>query len=256
MTRRPVILISPCLDRAGEEFDDDSVSLSDCYSDAIFDAGGLPWILPRIPSRELALSSISRADGLLLTGGNDIEAALHRPRLPAKLRPKAGAPDLKRDLLELMLISEAFQARKPLLAICRGHQILNVALGGDLLIDIASERPGALKHNCSDLKDGWAHEINIAPGSLMRKIAGRRTLRVNSCHHQAVNRLAKSLRATATSSDGIIEAMEPAGELLESGLFLLAVQFHPERLCRAEPVFDRIFAAFVAACAAAAKSSL
>ena len=254
MTKRPVILISPCLEPRGAEFDDESLSLSDCYSDAIFSTGGLPWVLPRIPSRELVVESLSRADGVLLTGGNDIQTKLHRPRIPAALRKRAGAPDPKRDVLELLLIEKTFALKKPMFAICRGHQILNVALGGTLLVDIASEKPEALKHNCSDKQDGWAHEISIAPGSLTRKIAGRSSLRVNSCHHQAVKAMANGLKAAATSADGIVEVMELDEGLRESQPFLLSVQFHPERLFRTEPAFERMFKAFIAACLADSKS--
>jgi putative glutamine amidotransferase len=253
MARSPRILVSPSLERRGAEFDDESSSLSDCYALAIHNAGGIPLILPRIPSKSLVEEAMTEADGLVLTGGDDIQSALHRPRLSPELRRKAGEADAKRDAMELLLVDAAFSLRKPLLAICRGHQLLNVALGGTLLVDIESERPRALRHNCSGQKDGFAHEILIEPGSLMAEIAGATTLQVNSCHHQAVKRLSPGLKATAVSADGIIEVIELGDELRAAHPFVLSVQFHPERLTNVDPAFARVFQAFISACAGAPK---
>ncbi len=254
MARRPIILITPSNEAAGAEFGDESVSLSNCYPDAIHEAGGVPLILPRIPSPELISEALSKADGLVLTGGDDIQCSLHRPRLRAALREKGGETDPKRDLMELLLINEALAVKMPLLAICRGHQLLNVALGGTLFVDIASERPGAMRHNCSDQKDAWVHEVSILPGSLMAQIVGDVSLRVNSCHHQAVKSISPALQATASSPDGIIEAMELKPAVGKAHPFALAVQFHPERMFRVEPAFYRMFKLFVEACLPAKNS--
>jgi len=143
MVRPPLILISPSVESEGVEFSDRSISLSEAYPRAVADAGGVPLTLPVGKSRELIAECVRRCDGVLLTGGDDIEPSLYGEGLPARLRRTvATSPDGgERDLRELVLIDEVFQQRKPLLAICRGHQVLNVALGGTLVVDIASQLP-------------------------------------------------------------------------------------------------------------------
>ena len=147
MTKPPLILISPSIESEGVEFRDRSISLSEAYPRAVAHAGGIPLALPVGTSRELMAECVRRADGILLTGGDDIEPGLYGNGLPAKLRrtvettPDGG----ERDLRELILVDEVFRQRKPLMAICRGHQLLNVALGGTLVVDISTQRPGAPK---------------------------------------------------------------------------------------------------------------
>jgi putative glutamine amidotransferase len=155
---------------------------------------------------------------------------------------------VERDLTELLVIQEVFRQRKPLLAICRGHQILNVALGGTLLLDIPKQRPHALDHNQPDRKDEAVHKVALTPGSLIHKMCGASSLGVNSSHHQAVDRVARPLRATAVSADGIVEAMELSREGVGWLPFLLAVQFHPERLRTRDPAFLELFRGLVGAC--------
>src|SRR5262245_61544708 len=132
MKRPPLILISPSIEKAGVEFGDRSISLSENYPRAVANAGGLPLTMPVGSDRRLVAECVRRSDGVLLTGGDDIEPGLYRNRLPAKLRRTVEpSPDGgERTLRELILIDEVFRQRKPLLAICRGHQLLNVALGG------------------------------------------------------------------------------------------------------------------------------
>jgi putative glutamine amidotransferase len=142
----------------------------------------------------------------------------------------------------------AFLQRKPLLCICRGHQILNVALGGTLIADIPLQIPRALNHSRTDRKDQVVHDVACEPGSLMSSIAGKERLGVNSSHHQAVAGLAKPLRATAVSRDGIIEGLEldPADRNMLP--YLLAVQFHPERLFARHAEHLELFRTFIRAC--------
>jgi putative glutamine amidotransferase len=158
----------------------------------------------------------------------------------------AGPPE--RDLRELILIDEIFRQRKPLFGICRGHQLINVALGGTLLVDVATQVPGALNHRRIDQKFEVVHEARLTGGSLLARMAGKRKLGVNSTHHQAVGRVAKPLRVTARSEDGIVEGMELKRE--EAGLlpYLLTVQFHPERLASRHPEHQALFNEFVRAC--------
>jgi putative glutamine amidotransferase len=140
-----------------------------------------------------------------------------------------------------------FRQRKPLLAICRGHQLLNVALGGTLYVDIPSQVPGAKGHNRPDRKDHPVHKVALTPDSLLSKMLGQPMPGVNSTHHQAVARVAPPLRAVAVSPDGIVEGLELADAASGALPFLLSVQFHPERLWGRCPEFLKLFCAFTRA---------
>jgi putative glutamine amidotransferase len=254
MKGRPVILIAPSTAPKGEEFADASISLSNRYADAVIAGGGLPQIFPGTTIHSVIRESVQRCDGLLLTGGDDIDPRLYARDLPAELAKTLGPLEPERDQWEAGLIAEVFEQRKPLFAICRGHQMLNVALGGTLVVDIATQVPGALNHRCMDRKAEPVHEVKIAPDSLLARVTGRQTLGVNSTHHQAIGTVAEALRVVAESSDGIIEAVE----LREPGRlpFLLSVQFHPERLIDRQAVFLLLFSRFVAACEAGLQRNL
>jgi putative glutamine amidotransferase len=248
MRQAPLILITPCQEKRGTEFCDRSLSLSAPYYEAVAAAGGLPWVLPCLPREDLVSESVRRCRGVLLSGGDDIKPELYRARLAPALRRTLSPPDPERDLVELWLIREVFRQRKPLLAICRGHQLLNVAFGGDLIVDITRERPSAVNHRRLDRKDRFVHDIALAPGSVLADAFGRGVARVNSTHHQAVARPAPGLRATAVSRDGLVEAMELAGPNAGALPFLVSVQFHPERLIHRGIEFLRLFETFVQAC--------
>lgn len=256
MKSAPLILISPSTQRNGAEFYDYSLSLSDAYPRAIAAAGGMPWVMTCTPSRELLAESVRRCGGVLMTGGDDVQPKLYASRLPRRLAKTVSAADAKRDLTELLLIEEVFRQRKPLFAICRGHQILNVALGGTLIVDIASQVAEAINHTRTDLKDKIVHKVELAPGSLLFRIFGKRILGVNSTHHQAVGRVAKAFQVTARSADGLVEAMELGPKDRQALPFLLSVQFHPERLVRRHREFLKLFRGFIEACAAECKRSL
>jgi putative glutamine amidotransferase len=250
MMTRPLILISPNVTRHGDEFNDTSLNLSQAYEQALIGAGALPLTMPLQADRKLVAECVRRADGVLLTGGEDVESNLYAPQLPPRLRRKVKVtPDGgARDLRELMLIDEVFLQRKPLLAICRGHQLLNVALGGTLFADLGLQLKGAINHRRLDKRCAKVHEVGLTHGSLLSKITGKRKLGVNSTHHQAVDRPAKILAVMARSRDGVIESMQlkpAAAHLLP---FLLSVQFHPERLVDRHPEHRAIFAAFTTAC--------
>ena len=252
----PLILISPSTESKGAEFDDKSISLSEVYPRAIMAAGGMPLALPGTASREMVAESVRRCDGVLLTGGDDIQPKLYTNKLSPRLRRTLTPTDGERDLQELLLIDEVFRQRKPLLAICRGHQMLNVALGGTLVVDIPSQLPGAIDHRRLDKRNEVVHEARLTEGSLLAKITGRQTLGVNSTHHQAIARVAKPLRVTARSADGVVEGMELRPEAARRLPFLLAVQFHPERLVARHPEHRKIFSSFTLACDLNRKKSL
>jgi putative glutamine amidotransferase len=257
MKRPPFILISPNIEK-GDEFGDLSTSLSETYQEALMAADGMPMALPATTSRALITECVRRSDGVLLTGGEDIDPRVYGNGLSPRLRktvtvtPDGGA----RDLRELLLINEVFRQRKPLLAICRGHQVLNVALGGTLMADIASQQPSAIQHRRMDKRSEIVHEVRLTPDSLLAKITGQQRLGVNSTHHQAVERIAAPLRAVAVSEDGIVEGMESKPGALCGLPFLLSVQFHPERLVDRYAAHRAIFRAFTHACVLSRKSKL
>ncbi len=249
MKPAPLILISGSTDKHGVELGDFSLSLSLHYPLAIKAAGGIPWLLPCIPCADFIAEAVRRADGVLLTGGDDVQPAVYgREKLSPKLAKTVHAAAPERDLFELLLIDEVLRQCKPLLAICRGLQLLNVALGGTLVVDIVSEVRGASNHSWLKQKNEVVHDVKLQIGSVLAQLAGAALLGVNSTHHQAVAKIAKPLRATAVSIDGIIEGLElepTAGQLLP---FLLGVQFHPERLFARHAGHLGILRGFTSAC--------
>ncbi len=251
MKLRPIVLISPDIESKGKEFSDLSTSLSANYPRALVAAGALPIILPPTTDDALIAQYVRRCQGVMLTGGDDVDPRLYTRALPALVRRTVGVtPDGgQRDLRELLVIDEVFRQRKPLLAICRGHQILNVALGGTLLADIGKQMPGAMEHRRRDKRSNIVHEVRLTPGSLLAKIAAGQQLGVNSTHHQAVARVAGPLQVTAVSQDGVIEGLELKPEAADGLPFLLSVQFHPERLADRYPQHRAIFGVFTQACA-------
>ncbi|HTV76367.1 MAG TPA: gamma-glutamyl-gamma-aminobutyrate hydrolase family protein [Candidatus Baltobacteraceae bacterium] len=250
MARPPLILVTPSIEKRGVEFHDLSASLSVKYDFAVTQSGGIPVGAPTTTDCKLLAEAIRRVDGVLLTGGDDINPDLYTKNLPQAIRltveqtPDGGG----RDLRELFLIREVFRQRKPLLAICRGHQLLNIALGGKLVTDIRRQVPGALNHQRLDKAGEIIHEVPLTAGSLLAKITGKRVLGVNSSHHQAVLEPAEPLTAVARTRDGVVEAMELKPETSKRMPFLLSVQFHPERLTERHAGHRAIFRGFIQAC--------
>ncbi len=252
MKSAPIVLISPNIEKKGDEFGDMSTSLSETYQQALMACGAIPLALPASVSRRVISECVRRADGVLLTGGEDVDPRIYEngSALPASLRKAVTiTPDVgARDLRELILIDEVFRQRKPLLAICRGHQVLNVALGGTLIADIRSQKPGAINHRRMDKRSQVVHEVALTPDSLLARITGAQRLGVNSTHHQGIDRIASPLKAVALSEDGMVEALELKPGALSCLPFLLSVQFHPERLAHRYREHQAIFRGFVRAC--------
>ena len=250
MAKTPLILVSPNIESKGDEFGDLSISLSETYQKALMACGAIPLPLPATTSRQFIAECVGRCDGVLLTGGEDVDPRLYGNGLPPWLRgtvtvtPDGGA----RDLRELILIDEVFRQGRPVLAICRGHQVLNVALGGTLVADIRGEVPRAMNHRRMDRRSEVVHDVRLTSGSLLAKITGRQKLSVNSTHHQAVARVAAPLKVAAVSSDGIVEGLELKPGAARILPFLLSVQFHPERLVDRYPEHMAIFRGFTQAC--------
>lgn len=243
----PLILVTPCQQKAGAEFADASISLSNRYTQAISDAGGLPLIVPVNLTGEQLAELVRRADGVLMTGGEDIEPEHYAPNLAPELAATVKETEPQRDVLEIALVKEIFRQQKPLLCICRGHQMLNVALGGTLIVDIPSQIPGALRHKQMERKMEPVHEVNIVSDSQLTALLSASQIGVNSTHHQAVDRVAAPLRVTGKAADGVVETMELKDP---SQLpFLQSVQFHPERLYDRYPAFAELFRGLVKAAA-------
>jgi putative glutamine amidotransferase len=215
------------------------VRLNAAYVAAVERAGGVPLVVPPLARVDDAARILDVANGLLLTGGEDVEPA----RYGAQPHPALGATNAVRDATEIALVTLARDRAIPTLGICRGIQLINVAFGGSLVQDIPAERPGALAHDHPDrARDAIVHEIQVEPGSRVAGVMGPGPRRVNSLHHQAVDRVAEGLRATAWADDGIIEAIEAPGE----GWWMLAIQWHPEDLDDTSPSDRRLFSALVA----------
>ena len=256
LKRAPLVLISPDTQAKGNEFSDASISLSEAYQKTLFTAGCIPVVLAGITSREYIAEAVRRCDGVLLTGGDDLNPNLYTESLPAKIRKTVFPATGDRDLRELMLVDEIFRQQKPLLGICRGHQIVNVALGGTLVADIGLQVPGAINHRRMDKKQEKVHEVQLAAGSLLASITGTQSLGVNSTHHQSLEKIADLLQVTAKSADGVVEGTELRPELAHLLPFFVTVQFHPERLATRHPEHQEIFNKFVRVCAQNSKSKL
>ena len=207
------------------------------YLRAIEQAGGIP--VPLAPGLEPAtLEALwRRVDGLLLTGGWDLDPA----RYGQARHPKTENVSETRDAVEVGLVTRALDERVPLFCICRGIQVLNVALGGSLVQDIADDVDTSLVHTQKELRDVATHEVRVAADSRLHAIVGAHELRVNSMHHQAIGRVGRGLREVAWATDGVIEGLETKSD---DG-FVVAVQWHPEELVGRDAAARALFAALV-----------
>jgi len=206
------------------------------YLRSVEAAGGLPLVLaPGQPSDAPAL--LDRVQGLLLTGGSDVDPALYG-EAP---HPRLGKVFRDRDDFELALCREALDRDLPILGICRGHQVLNVATGGTLIQDIPSDLSGGEVHDSE--RDRWerSHDVRILPGTRLREVLGKDRVAVNSFHHQAVKDVGRGLRVSAVSGDGaVVEGIEA-----EASRFVLGVQWHPESFWNQPESFSGLFEALV-----------
>jgi putative glutamine amidotransferase len=192
------------------------------YVRSVLTAGGVPVILSPLLGPSFATRALDGIEGLLLTGGEDIHPAWYGATPSPQLYP----PSRERDLFELAAFASARQREIPILGICRGIQLVNVALGGTLFQDLPSERPGSLAHDPGGARDARTHAVRLEDGSRAAQALGATALTVNSFHHQAVDRLGSGLVATGWSDDGLIEAAESPAD----APWLLAVQWHPEEM--------------------------
>ena len=215
-------------------------SLASRYCDVIENAGGLPIIIPHSRSRTQIHRLLNRVDGLLISGGGfDIDPAYYGEQPIAEL----GKINSQRTFTELQSIAYGLGRDLPMLGICGGAQAINVALGGSLYQDIATQLPAAQKHQQEERSDSYGHVVEVARGTLLYKICRRQRLKVNTTHHQAIRKLGKGLAINATAPDGLIEGIES-----KQHSFVLGLQWHPEVLARREAVQREIFSSFVLAC--------
>jgi putative glutamine amidotransferase len=224
----------------GSSGDEPFSLLPHAYIQAILEAGGVPVMIPTLLSEAGWKSLYPHVDGILFSGGGDIDVGLYDGRQ----HPAVNGVDPLRDALELSLLRAAAGHRKPFLGICRGCQVVNVGFGGTLYTHLPEQLPGALEHDRSeDGRPSLMHEVQIELGTRFSEILAERVVRVNSYHHQGIRELGVALRVAARAPDGLVEAVE-----LPDHPFGVAVQWHPERLPD-QPHASGLFRRFVGAAA-------
>jgi putative glutamine amidotransferase len=212
------------------------------YLTALASVDALPVLIPLLEDDAALRGIYDRLDGIFLAGGVDLDPDSYS----VARDPLCGRTDPPRDRVEVQLARWAVADGKPVLGVCRGMQVLNVAAGGSLLQDCSAFHPAAIKHdyfpNAGYARDYLAHDVRITPGSRLADLFGGDRAAVNSMHHQGIGALGEGLMATAFASDGLIEALEGAGDA-----FIVGVQWHPEMLIETDAGTRRMFEAFVQA---------
>ncbi len=217
--------------------------MSQRYIITLTAAGAIPWMIPLVDEDTLR-GIYEELDAVFLPGGADIDARTYG-ETP---HHKSDTTDRERDRVEVALAKWAVAEEKPMLGVCRGLQLINVAAGGTLYQDLADEMPGSIKHDyfpfsgAHHTRDFLAHEVCVADGTRLSKFVGAGSVRVNSMHHQGVKQLGRGLVATAEAPDGLIEALEG-----EDDGYLVAVQWHPEALTDHDARTRQLFADFIEA---------
>ena len=220
--------------------DEGTYFLYAAYVEALVAAGGVPFLLPHLVGADVVAAALDGIDGLVITGGDfDIDPHHYGAAPSADL----GHVIESRTQVEWALLDGAFARELPVLAVCGGEQLLNVACGGTLIQDISSEMPGALEHEQSTPKNETAHDVTVVEGTLLADVVGPDALAVNSTHHQAVKDIGEGLRANAIAPDGVIEGVEKTGSA-----FVVGVQWHPEILANTDSRQRHLFEVFVAKC--------
>jgi putative glutamine amidotransferase len=207
---------------------------------AVADAGGLPVLIPVSVNNDVLRATYARLDGVLLPGGGDVDPGLYQ----ALKHPKTGESDDARDHTEIAVAKWAVEDDLPLMGICRGHQVLNVAMGGTLIQDIPAQIGTTITHDFpEDRPRGLpAHPVQIDPGSRLADILDTTTPMVNSLHHQSIETACPGACITAYAPDGVVEALE-----FPDKHFVLSVQWHAEEMYADRVVMGRLFRAFVEA---------
>lgn len=233
---KPIIGITSFTELNGNDY---MISIDD--ANAVLRAGGLPVALPDLLETSDIDEVAQSIDGLYLSGGYDIDPTL----FGEEPHPKLGVIVPSRDAFEILLIQKFLALDKPILGVCRGCQILNIALGGDMYQDIGAQvNHEILQHKQLAPKTHGSHFVDVPRGTLLNRITGSERFKINSRHHQSNRNVPSPLKVSGMASDGIIEAIES-----ETHSFVLAVQWHPESMAPAgdEPSL-KIFEAFIGAC--------
>ena len=235
---KPIIGISAGREIGNTQFY--KTALAQKYTDAIINAGGTPLIIPLGMAEEQLEDIANAVDGIMVTGGGDMATEIFN----GQAHPRVCGVDALRDETEFKLVRFADKMQKPLLGICRGNQVINVAFGGTLFTDIAAQVPEAKRHDWypNIPRDQLSHTISITKDAKLVKIFGGTEIAVNSLHHQSIDKIGEGLLVTAHAPDGIIESIEKPDHP-----YLIGVQWHPEWLT-ALPAMQNLFKTFVNAC--------
>lgn len=236
------IRLRPLIGVTGSPHGDDPIEgtiAGMAVTEAIYRNGGQPIVIPLSSHFETLLELVGRLDGLLLSGGNDIDP-LYFGEQPmhglGKIHPL-------RDELEVHLIQAMLHVNKPILGICRGCQILNVATGGDMYQDINTQVLNVIQHSQKAPRYHASHTIEVNTNSLLYQALQVQNLRVNSFHHQTNRNVSDGFQVTAVAPDGIVEAFESTKHS-----FVVGVQWHPENMIQVDEAANRLFVAFINAC--------
>ncbi|PJD95670.1 MAG: gamma-glutamyl-gamma-aminobutyrate hydrolase [Parachlamydia sp.] len=237
-SRKAIIGISTnyLIESSGPELGQERIYVNSSYIDVILRAGGIPLMLPFVEDESVARVQMSHVDGLLLSGGIDINPLVYGE----EPHPQLGPIYPKRDTYELHLVKIAQETNKPILGICRGLQLLNAAFGGTLYQDIPHMTKTDIQHAQKVQKHISTHTVDLKPGTILQQIFGDSSLLTNSLHHQAIKQLASIFTINAQTKDGLIEGIE---SLINP--FILAVQWHPEMMIPHDPKMQKLFDYFV-----------
>lgn len=231
--RKPIIGISGSLiiDQGGMFPGYERAYVNDDYVQSVVRSGGVPYIVPMVYDEEIIREQVKNIDALILSGGHDANPLLWGEEPSQKL----GGILPKRDTYDMALYRIAVELKKPILGICRGEQIINVANGGTIYQDLSFIDGCYIKHNQEHLSNVPTHTVKMIEGSKLYDILGETTM-INSFHHLAVKDVAPGFKVSAVAKDGVIEAIEKEGEE-----FILGVQWHPEMMTKDYPVMLKLF---------------
>lgn len=230
---RPIIAILGAID------DERTLNLQNAYTRAVESSGGIPIVIPYTGNEETLSRYIEICDGVLFSGGCDIEPK----KFGEEKKETCGVIQLFRDKLELSFFKRAYETKKAIMGICRGIQLINVALGGTLYQDIPTEIETDIPHRQKVAKNLPSHEVKIISDTPLMELIGSERMSANSFHHQSIKALGEGLEVMALADDGIIEAVYYAGEN-----YIRGYQWHPERLFETNGDNAALFDNFIAAC--------
>ncbi|MGP4039748.1 gamma-glutamyl-gamma-aminobutyrate hydrolase family protein [Gracilibacillus sp. D59] len=217
-----------------------SYNLHEKHIQSVIQAGGIPIIIPT-GSETMAEVWVSICNGIILGSGEDIDPN----SFGSNPTPKIQNTNKKRDFTEIELVKYAQIQSKPILGLCRGATMLNVALGGTVIQDIETSNPLAINHNQKAARPEPTHYIQIDEMSRLYQILGSTNIQVNSMHHQAIDKLAPNLKKVAAAPDGVIEAVEGVDK---TSPMIMGIQWHPEEMASKDPTMQRIYDAFIKEC--------